>query len=72
MKKFLVLTFVVLGVSAGGCSGNNRNDVIVIKKTGTYHRSQCPPVRMARTTVMTVAEAQQKKIKPCPACVKNL
>ena len=51
-----------------GCSKTlGKNDVLVIKKTNTYHRENCPPVNMAKTTVMTVAEAKADNYKPCPA-----
>jgi hypothetical protein len=51
-----------------GCSGPHGRDVIVIQKTRTYHRAVCPPVNMARTTVVTVEEAQAMELRSCPLC----
>jgi len=52
-----------------GCSGRlGPHEVLVIKKTNTYHREGCPPTNMARTTIMTAAEARTEKFKPCPVC----
>ena len=52
-----------------GCSKNLKpHEVLVIKKTNTYHREGCPPTKMAKTTVMTVAEAKAENYKPCTGC----
>ncbi|MGA9408192.1 MAG: hypothetical protein WBW71_13745 [Bacteroidota bacterium] len=52
-----------------GCSGNLKpHEVLVIKKTNMYHREGCPPTIMAKTTIMTAAEARAEKYKPCPIC----
>ncbi len=52
-----------------GCSGNLKpHEVLVIKKTNTYHREGCPPTNMAKTTIMTAAEAKAERYKPCPVC----
>ena len=52
-----------------GCSANLKpHEVLVIKKTNTYHREGCPPTNMAKTTIMTVEEAKAEKYKPCPVC----
>lgn len=58
-----ILSFLI------GCSGNLKpHEVLVIKKTNTYHREGCPPTNMAKTTIMTAAEAKAEKFKPCSVC----
>ena len=51
-----------------GCSGSPEREVVVIRKTGTYHRADCPPVHMAKTMVMAVSEARAAHFKPCTVC----
>jgi methylphosphotriester-DNA--protein-cysteine methyltransferase len=50
------------------CTGGNNNKVVAIEKTGTYHREICSPVNMAKTKLMTVAEAKADHLRPCTVC----
>ena len=72
MKLALVLRMLIVGAALSivlGCSGKlKQHEVFVIKKTHTYHRQGCPPTNMAKTTIMTAAEAKAEKYKPCPVC----
>jgi methylphosphotriester-DNA--protein-cysteine methyltransferase len=43
-------------------------EVVVIEKTKTYHREGCPPTNMAKTKIMTIAEAKADNNRPCPGC----
>ena len=64
-----VLFFIVAASMQSGCSNHvKKGDVVVIEKTKTYHREGCPPTNMAKTTIMTVAEAKTDNDKPCPGC----
>jgi hypothetical protein len=71
MKSVAIITIFLIAASSSiftGCSRTlDKNEVIVIKKTDTYHKVTCPPVNMAKTTIMTVAEAKADHYKPCPA-----
>jgi len=66
------LFFIALAGSlsiAIGCSSHLKpHEVLVIKKTNTYHREGCPPTKMAKTVVMTAAEAKAENYKPCTGC----
>ena len=56
-------------VSLAGCGPKvKQGEVVAIEKTHTYHRENCPPTNMAKTKIMTVAEARSANYKPCPAC----
>ncbi|HTR82257.1 MAG TPA: hypothetical protein VMM58_11565 [Bacteroidota bacterium] len=57
------VTFIV-----SGCAHRlKEGEVVVIKKTNTYHREECAPTHMAKTEIMPIAEAKAEKFKPCPA-----
>jgi len=72
MKLLLAVRMLIIAASLSfllGCSHNIKpHEVLVIKKTNTYHREGCPPTNMAKTTVMTAAEAKAERYKPCPVC----
>ena len=61
-------TLLSLLLLFSACSRGNGKEVVAIEKTGTYHRAFCPPVNMAKTKLMTVAEAKAEHLKPCPVC----
>jgi uncharacterized lipoprotein YajG len=64
-----IFVFAAALLLLAGCSGRlGPHEVLAIKKTNTYHREGCPPTNMARTTIMTAAEARTEKFKPCPVC----
>ncbi len=67
------VSFLVMSTAAvlSGCSGSSEPEVLAIKRTRTYHRETCPVVRMAKTTPMTVAQANALHFTPCPACKPN-
>jgi hypothetical protein len=65
-----VCLFVFILLS--GCSGTGYKEVLAIERTGTYHRSECPPVHMARTLLMSPDEAKALHLKPCPVCKPDL
>ncbi len=64
--RWAVCLFVLIVQS--GCSGAGHKEVFAIERTGTYHRSECPPVHMARTLLMSLQEARALHLKPCPVC----
>ena len=65
----LALLLIVAVCLLSGCSNHvKKGEVVVIEKTKTYHREGCPPTNMAKTTIMTVAEAKADNDKPCPGC----
>jgi len=64
----VLIAILVLPLLFVACSGGNEKEVVAIEKTGTYHRPGCPLVNMAKTTLMTVAEARADHLKPCPEC----
>jgi methylphosphotriester-DNA--protein-cysteine methyltransferase len=65
--------FILLAIaSLSGCSSVNSNEVFAIKKTGVYHRSECPPVHMAKAVPMSVEQAKSEHLKPCPVCKPDL
>ena len=66
VKTIALASMLMLLISCSGRLGPH--EVLVIKKTDTYHREGCPPANMARTTIMTAAEAKAEKFKPCPVC----
>ena len=72
MKLALVIRMFVIAAALSlllGCSSTlKQHEVLVIKKTNSYHREGCPPTNMAKTTIMTVAEAKAEKYKACPVC----
>ncbi len=70
MNRFssIVLALSLTIGTLTGCSPVGKNEVIAIPKTRSYHRPTCPLVNMARTKVMTVAEAKVDHFKPCPGC----
>jgi methylphosphotriester-DNA--protein-cysteine methyltransferase len=70
MKRAVTILCVVLflPVVFVSCSGANSKEVVAVEKTGTYHRPECPLVKMARIKIMTVAEARAEHLKPCTAC----
>ena len=55
-------------ISAAGCAGAGGDRVIVIEKTKTYHREECPRVKMADVKVMTRDEALALNCQACPDC----
>ena len=67
--SILFLLGLVSMATLSGCSGHlKKGEVLAIAKTKTYHREGCPPTNMAKTTVMTVADAKAEKLKACPGC----
>jgi hypothetical protein len=65
----LILLIIVAAAMQCGCTNHlKKGEVVVIEKTKTYHREGCPPTNMAKTTIMTVAEAKADNDKPCPGC----
>jgi hypothetical protein len=68
--RWAVCLFVFIVLS--GCSGTGDKGVLAIERTGTYHRSECPPVHMARTLLMTLDEAKALHLKRCPVCKPDL
>jgi methylphosphotriester-DNA--protein-cysteine methyltransferase len=67
-RTIILLLLLVLPIGLYGCSGAKSNIVVVIEKTGTYHRPDCALVKMAKTVTMTIAQARADQLKPCPAC----
>ena len=68
-NPIIILLVIVGTVAQSGCSNHiKKGDVVVIEKTKTYHREGCPPTNMAKTTIMTIAEAKADNDKPCPGC----
>lgn len=65
-----ILWLILLGsiTLLSGCTGRKEKEVIAIEKTKTYHREGCPPVNMAKTKFVTIAEAKAEHLKPCPTC----
>jgi hypothetical protein len=55
-------------VSAAGCAGAGSDNVVVIEKTKSYHRPECPRVKMAEVRTMTREEALALNCQPCPDC----
>jgi methylphosphotriester-DNA--protein-cysteine methyltransferase len=53
------------------CAHRQTGEVFAIRRTMTYHRAECPPVHMAKVTVMTVEQAQLQHFRPCPNCQSN-
>ncbi|MBI4547664.1 MAG: hypothetical protein HY707_06785 [Ignavibacteriae bacterium] len=66
MKR--IWLFGILVVVLYGCGQKQKNEVVVIEKTKTYHTEKCPRVNMAHTVQMHIEEAQSRGCKPCPAC----
>lgn len=65
----LATWFILLALgSLLGCSSVKTNEVFAIKRTGVYHRIECPPVHMAKAVPMSVEEAKSEHLKPCPVC----
>jgi methylphosphotriester-DNA--protein-cysteine methyltransferase len=58
----------VLMAASSGCSRTNTDEVFAVERTKTYHRAGCPPLRMARTTVMATREVRSRSFKPCQLC----
>ncbi|HTP80252.1 MAG TPA: hypothetical protein VMM57_07605 [Bacteroidota bacterium] len=66
--RFVTLVLVLAGTALLSCTVSPKKSVVAIDKTKTYHRENCPPVHMAKTTVMTAGEARRLNYKPCPIC----
>ena len=67
--SIISLMVIVSLTTLSGCSEHlKKGEVLAIAKTKTYHREGCPPTNMAKTTVMTVADAKAEKFKACPGC----
>ncbi|HEY6191878.1 MAG TPA: hypothetical protein VI215_06060 [Bacteroidota bacterium] len=64
----LLLLAAWLVISAAGCAGAGSDKVLVIEKTRSYHREECPRVKMAEARVMTRDEALALNYQPCPDC----
>src|SRR5260221_873338 len=62
------LLFFAAGCAGAGCAGAGGEMVIVTQKTRTYHREECPRVKMADVKVMTRDEALALNCQPCPDC----
>lgn len=58
----------LLAAQSWHCGGVEGTEVIAIEKTKTYHRDGCPPVHMAKTLTMSLKEAKEEKLTPCPLC----
>ncbi len=65
-EVFLLVTCFFLGVA--GCASGASDKVVVVEKTKSYHRDDCPRVMMAHAVWMTREEAQALDCKPCPGC----
>ncbi len=73
MRGRILAVALYLGTATlSGCSGVGDREVLAIEETKTYHRNTCPPVRMAKTTPMTVSQADALHYTPCPVCKPNL
>jgi len=73
-KKLSVLALLLGAICAvlfNACSDRNEGKVIVIEKTKTYHRAECPKVNMAKTQFMTIAEAESAHCAPCRQCMPH-
>ena len=70
MKQLSLYAFILFAtaIQFDGCSRDAVKRVVAVKKTGTYHREECPPVNMAKAEVMTVGEAKRENLKPCKVC----
>jgi methylphosphotriester-DNA--protein-cysteine methyltransferase len=70
VRNFILLLLICMAAAVqSGCSDHlKKGDVVVIAKTNTYHREGCPPTNMAKTKIMTIAEAKAENYKPCPGC----
>jgi hypothetical protein len=66
-RTIIFLLLLVPPIGLYGCSGAKSN-IVVIEKTGTYHRPDCALVKMAKTVTMTVAQARADHLVPCPVC----
>ena len=64
----VILFFAAALLATAGCAARQRGEVVVIEKTRTYHTDACPKVNMAKTKIMTVAEARELHCLPCKAC----
>lgn len=73
-RTLAAVSLLVMSTAAvlSGCSGSSEPEVLAIKRTRTYHRETCSVVRMAKTTPMTLAQANAFHFTPCPACKPNL
>jgi methylphosphotriester-DNA--protein-cysteine methyltransferase len=67
-STFTIFLVLLLPVVFTSCSGANSKEFVAVEKTGTYHRPDCPLLKMAKTEMVTVAEAKAEHLKPCPAC----
>lgn len=58
----------VLLAASSGCSRANTDEVFAVERTKTYHRAGCPPLRMARATLIAAHEARGRAFRPCLLC----
>jgi uncharacterized protein YcfL len=63
----IIVLFLIL---LSGCSAHNDN-VVVITDTKSYHKEDCPQIKMARTEYMTIDSARKRGMEPCPGCMKE-
>lgn len=61
----------LLSIASAGCGATHEREVMVIEKTGMYHREDCAPVHMAKTEAMPLSEAKARHFKPCPVCTPD-
>ena len=66
LRGLLTVSCMLIGFA--GCGSAQGHEVMVIEKTKSYHRPECPPVHMARIQEMTVNEAKARHFTPCPIC----
>jgi hypothetical protein len=65
---FIVIAAASFLFAASGCSHTAKGEVVVIKKTKTYHTPECRKVKMANTVEMTKEKAKLDHDSPCPLC----
>jgi hypothetical protein len=67
-RRGIVLLLICLFLGIASCASGAGDKVVVVEKTRTYHRAECPRVMMAHGVWMTREEAQALDCKPCPGC----
>lgn len=67
MRKSFACFIVALCLMCG-CTRYPEKQVAVIAKTGSYHRSECAKVMMAKTQYLELTPDISRTYKPCPYC----
>ena len=64
----LIVSLFTTVLLFSSCENKSNTQVVIIEKTKTYHRANCPQVNMAKVEFVSLGDAKQKGMKPCLNC----